>query len=261
MSPRVLLVEDDPTARRMLATVLQSTGYAVHTAASGSEAAALLAREAFDVVVSDIWMPAGDGIGLLAAARSLPEPPAVILLTGYSTVESAIDALRAGAFDYRLKSAPLEELLASVARAAEQRRGELEQRAAITAIAASLAKLQPEAPGGAPQPAAGPPAEHLLQIGPLTIDLLRHAAFLDQQPLHLTSIEFSLLRHLAQAPGQVFSYQAIIQHTHGFAASEPEAQTLLKPHVHRLRRKLGAAYVINVRGTGYALVPPGHAAP
>lgn len=255
MAAQILLVEDDATARRLVAEVLQNAGYLVAAASDGVEAIALLAQKAYDVVVSDIWMPSVDGIGVLAAARQLQQPPAVILLTGYSTVDSAIEALRAGAFDYRLKSAPLDELLASVERAVMQRRSELEQRAAITAIAANLAKLQPEAALSA-TPAVVPPADQPLQVGLLTVDRLRHAAFFDQQPLHLTSIEFSLLSYLVQAPGQVFSSQAIIQHTHGFTTSEAEAQALLKPHVHRLRRKLGAAYVINVRGSGYALVPP-----
>jgi DNA-binding response OmpR family regulator len=255
MGAHILLAEDDATARRLIADVFQNAGYTVNTAADGAQAIAMLSQAVYDVVVSDIWMPGSDGISVLAAARQLPRPPAVILLTGYSTVDSAIEGLRAGAFDYRLKSAPLEELLASVTRAVAQRRAELEQQEAITSIAASLAKLQPAAPFSS-APLAAPIAERPLQIGQLSIDLLRHAAFLDQQPLHLTSIEFSLLRLLAQAPGQVFSYQAIIQRTHGFDTSEVEAQVLLKPHVHRLRRKLGAAYVINVRGSGYALAPP-----
>jgi len=255
MPPHILLVEDDATARHLVATVFQNAGYHVSTAADGAEAVALLAQAAYDVVVSDIWMPCGDGISVLTAARQLPHPPAVILLTGYSTIDSAIEALRAGAFDYRLKSAPLDELLASVARAIAQRQNELEQRAAISTIAASLAKLQQDVPPAGQQPAA-PSGERPLQIGRLTVDRLRHAASLDQQPLHLTSIEFSLLSYLAQAPGKVFRYLDIIQHTHGITTSDAEAQALLKPHVHRLRRKLGAAYLINVRGSGYALAPP-----
>lgn len=257
MQPQILLVEDDDRARMLLAGVLRSAGYEVTVAANGEIAIALLDQHGFDVVVSDIWMPSVDGIGVLAAARSRPRPPAVILLTGYSTVESAVAALRSGAFDYRMKAAPITELLESIGRAVAQRRAELDQKDAITAIANGLAKLQREHVPSSPAPVVSATEDQrYLQAGALMIDRHRHEVTFNHQPLHLTTIEYTALLCLAEAQGQVVQYRDIIQRTHGYSTSNIEAQTLLKAHVHHLRRKIDPSYIINVRGTGYALAVP-----
>jgi DNA-binding response OmpR family regulator len=74
--------------------------------------------------------------------------------------------------------------------------------------------------------------------------------------VRLTPIEYTLLSYLTERCGKVCSFQEIIQQTHGFEATDAEAQQLLKPHIHNLRQKLEADYVVSYRGRGYALINP-----
>jgi DNA-binding response OmpR family regulator len=122
---RILLVEDDDTARTSLGRVLSRAGYAVHAVPDGEHAVAVLdaAGADFDVVLTDLLLGALDGVAVLKRARALGDPPEVILLTGYGTLQTAIESLRLGAFDYLLKPCKPEELLRCIGNAAERRTG------------------------------------------------------------------------------------------------------------------------------------------
>ncbi len=99
MSARILVVDDKPNMRRLLASTLHDLGEVVQ-ADGGRRAIELIGQTRFDVVVTDIKMPDVDGHEVLRASRKLDRPPEVILMTGHGTLESAIEALRDGAFDY-----------------------------------------------------------------------------------------------------------------------------------------------------------------
>ncbi|MBI2394417.1 MAG: sigma-54-dependent Fis family transcriptional regulator [Deltaproteobacteria bacterium] len=116
MSARILVVDDKPNMRRLLSTVLEELGEVV-VAEGGVRAVELLARDRFHVVVSDIKMPDLDGHALLRATRKLERPPQVVLMTAFGTMESAIDALRDGAFDYVTKPFDPDHMKATVQRA------------------------------------------------------------------------------------------------------------------------------------------------
>jgi len=116
MSARILVVDDKPNMRRLVSKVLQDLG-TVSTAENGKQALDLLVSERFDVVISDIRMPEMDGQALLREARRLPQAPEVILMTAYATVETAIEALRLGAYDYLTKPFDPDDVRAVVLRA------------------------------------------------------------------------------------------------------------------------------------------------
>ena len=106
----LLLVDDEPLIRESLARELASATLAVTVAASGEEAVARLGREWFDVVVSDLVMPGLDGFQVLKAAKGRDRAIAVILLTGFGDMDTAIDALRLGADDFLRKPCEVDEL-------------------------------------------------------------------------------------------------------------------------------------------------------
>lgn len=257
MQAQILLVEDDDRARMLLSHVLEGAGYMVSTAGSGEAALHLLANLEFDVVVADIKMRRVDGLQVLRSARSLPQPPEVILLTGFGTLESSVAALRAGAYDYLLKPCAPPELLERVASAVQRRSAELRQSQVLERIAHDLAQLRDLAEESPGAPGQGPEAEEphgrYLRVGDLRIDCLRHSVDFQGELLHLTPIEYALLLCLAMQPGEVCNYTEIVRHTHGYAPPQAEAQALLKPHVRNLRRKLAPSYLINMRGVGYML--------
>src|SRR5262245_5417652 len=116
MGARILLVEDEVNMARTLAKNLERAGYTVVHAAHGEAALAALAEDGFDVVLTDLKMPVLDGMGLLRAIHERAIPTTVVVLTGYGTIESAVEAMKLGAADYLIKDARPEEVLLTVER-------------------------------------------------------------------------------------------------------------------------------------------------
>ena len=117
---RVLLVDDEPNLRRILGTILRPAGYEVSEAGSAAEARRAFAAGAWDVIVLDQKLPDGDGTTLLAEMRAADPVVPVLILTAFATVELAVSAMRAGAFDVIAKPFVPEAILAAIGRAAER---------------------------------------------------------------------------------------------------------------------------------------------
>ncbi|MEN9578372.1 MAG: hypothetical protein RJA70_1381 [Pseudomonadota bacterium] len=133
---QILVVDDEPNLRRVLAAQLQRDGYDVHTAEDGAIGLELLREHHVDLVITDLKMPNLDGMGLLRAALQLePELP-VIIITAHGTVDNAVEALKTGAFDYITKPFEQNEVRAIVRKALDTRR-----------LSATDARLLPEASG------------------------------------------------------------------------------------------------------------------
>lgn len=121
-TPVVLLVDDEAAFVANLARLLTTRGFMVHTAGDGAEALLRLrkAQPHFDVVVLDVNMPVVNGIGTLQALKQLPPPhPEVIMLTGRAEVETGIQAIRSGAYDYLLKPCEADDLAAKIREACQ----------------------------------------------------------------------------------------------------------------------------------------------
>jgi response regulator RpfG family c-di-GMP phosphodiesterase len=123
---RVLVVDDEETIREMLGEFLELEGYHVTTAVDGMEALDALDGAPFDLVLTDMKMPRMGGITLLEQMRKHAPSTVAVIMTGFGTVETAIDAMKRGAYDYILKPFKLEEVLCVVERAVEKRRMETE---------------------------------------------------------------------------------------------------------------------------------------
>jgi DNA-binding NtrC family response regulator len=115
----ILIVDDEANLRRLLGLVLREEGHAVVEAGSAAEARAALEASTLDLVVTDQRLPDGDGLAVLAAARELAPGVPVLFLTAYATVELAVSAMRAGAFDVIAKPFDPDAVKAAVRRAAD----------------------------------------------------------------------------------------------------------------------------------------------
>jgi DNA-binding NtrC family response regulator len=111
---RLLLVDDEERFTKTLAKRLGERGLNVITASSGLEALKLMEHNVFDVVVLDVKMPGMDGVETLREMRKVQPLTEVILLTGHASVDSAIEGMRLGAFEYLLKPCEIEELMAKI---------------------------------------------------------------------------------------------------------------------------------------------------
>ncbi len=122
MPANLLLVDDQPEILEGLTLAFSRTDNNISTAESGEEAIHILNSDDVDVVVTDLKMDGIDGVGVLRHALTLNPAPAVIILTAHGTIESAVDALKEGAFDYLTKPVNVKELRVLVEKAAEHRR-------------------------------------------------------------------------------------------------------------------------------------------
>ncbi|MCA1825930.1 MAG: sigma-54-dependent transcriptional regulator [Myxococcales bacterium] len=120
MADRVLVVDDEQSLRKVLAATLQREGYEVQVAADGEEALGALDRDGADVVVTDLVMPKMDGLSLLRKVVARHPDVPVIVVTAHGRVDSAVEAMKAGAFDFVTKPFEHAELKAIIAKAARQ---------------------------------------------------------------------------------------------------------------------------------------------
>ena len=120
MADRVLVVDDEQNLRKVLAATLQREGYEVQVAADGEEALAALERDGADVIVTDLVMPRMDGLTLLRRVVARHPDVPVIVVTAHSRVDRAVEAMKAGAFDFVAKPFEHAELKAIIAKAARQ---------------------------------------------------------------------------------------------------------------------------------------------
>src|SRR5947209_10146888 len=134
---RVLVVDDEENVRVTTAAILEQEGYEVATASDGREALEMTARGNFDLVLTDLRMEDMDGITLLHELQTRHPNLVTIVLTGYATIESSIDALRQGVYDYLVKPCVVEDLKRTVGRALEHH----EQRMQISELSSPVVEI------------------------------------------------------------------------------------------------------------------------
>ena len=144
---RILVVDDKELMRDSVATTLARKGHAVVTVASGQAALDKLAQRSFDAVVTDLQMPQMDGLELLAEIRRLDEQLPVVFMTAYGTIETAVNAMKQGAYDYITKPFSGDVLLVTVERAIEH--GRLVKENQILRVRGTPGRARTDAAGGA----------------------------------------------------------------------------------------------------------------
>ncbi len=119
---KILIVEDEKSMRDVLGIMLKKEGYNVTLSSSGEEALSLLNKEIFDLVITDIKMPKVDGMQVLKAVKELSDDTLVIMITAFASTETAVEAIKQGAYDYITKPFKIEEMRLIVKNALEKRK-------------------------------------------------------------------------------------------------------------------------------------------
>jgi two-component system, OmpR family, KDP operon response regulator KdpE len=198
-------VEDEPQLRRFLRAALASRGYRLLEADTLAEGERLLTGHNPDLVLLDLQLPDGDGVDFTRRVREWMHRP-VIVVSARGREEDKVRALDAGADDYLTKPFGVDELLARM-------------RAALRRARASAA-----------------PAEPVLEVGPLRIDLARREVQVDGREVRLTPIEYKLLVLLARNAGRVLTHRQILLEVWGPAyASQAH---YVRVHMAELRKKI-----------------------
>lgn len=274
----VLVVDDEGAIRYSVSKTLQRVGYTVNEASSGEEALEMMGKQPYDVVLTDIRMPPGlDGVELVRRIKELDADTIVILMTGYPSLSTAVEALRLGAHDYLIKPSSSQDIRQSVAKGVERSRNLKRRRNLLETIRSNVQELSRTDMdavgslfGGATVMEATGEGHHLadslseplnttvMTLGPLTIYPGRYQIAVGDRPIDLTPTEFDLLLYLAAHRGRVVSCHELVREVRGYGVDETEAREVIRPHVSNLRRKLKTAgqdadIIINVRGIGYRL--------
>ncbi|MEM6528548.1 MAG: response regulator transcription factor, partial [Chloroflexota bacterium] len=266
----VLVVDDEGAIRYSVSKTLQRVGYRVSEAASGEEALEQIAEQEFDVILTDIRMPGIDGVELLRRIKDLVPDASVILMTGYASLGTAIEALRLGAHDYLIKPSSSQDIKHSVSEGIKRSRNLSRRRDLLKVIQKNLSELQTNQikseqtiaydnyPDVRPQmdalmeDASRAEQSSSMQLGSLTVFPGRYQIAVDEKPIDLTPTEFDLLLYLAAHQGRVVSCHELVREVRGYTVGEAEAREVIRPHVSNLRRKLKKAgleqdLIVNVR--------------
>jgi DNA-binding response OmpR family regulator len=230
MTVHILIVDDEKTLRYFLKRTLEDEGYRVSEAADGQTAIDLLEGEKFDLALVDLRMSGVDGLEVMRQFRQRSPETQIIIVTGYASVPSAVEALRHGAHDYLTKPVNTEELLASVADGLARR--------------------------GAQAPAPVTPAKTQLVFGDLVLDYNMHQVTRHSHLLDLTPTEFDMLACLMESADTALDSVTILERIRGYVVTETEARAIVRVHIHRLRQKLELdparpRYVVTVSGGRY----------
>ncbi len=126
--PHILVVDDEAGIRESLSSILSDEGYRVDSAESAEKALERAARGDLEVILLDVWLPGMDGLEALSRLQSIPHPPAVIMISGHGSIETAVRATKLGAFDFVEKPLSLERIIVLVRNAVQQRRLEEENQ-------------------------------------------------------------------------------------------------------------------------------------
>lgn len=216
---KVLLAEDDAMLGSGIERGLQMAGMTVDWVRDGPSTQAALRTGAYQVLLLDIGLPGKDGLQVLQWLRKSDTPLAVLVVSARDTVADRIAGLNLGADDYLTKPFDLDELIARIHALARRHSGR-------------------------------PPPE--LRLGRLVLHPLRRTVTLDGQEVALAAREFDLLQILIERPGSVFSREQLERRLYG--GQDEVNSNAVEVHLHHLRRKLGSAWIKNVRGVGYKLV-------
>lgn len=226
MAPMILAVDDDPSILELLRYNFVKAEYRVLTAATGREALSILQTTEPDLTILDLMLPDLTGVEICRSFRQQSRAPVMILTARYNESDR-VRALEAGADDYVTKPFSTRELMA---------------RAKAHLRRWSWQSTEP------------PVQDEEIVIGPLRLDVIGHRAFMDQKELHITPMEFAILKILCRAPGRVFPRERLLSLATGQEITG-SARTI-DVHIRSLRLKLEPdpthpQFLETVRGGGY----------
>ena len=239
MKSNILIVDDEPVARKSLSDILRLEGYSVASAPNGQSAVEHVRTHHIDLMIVDLRMPGMDGLEVVQVVNQLAPDTEIVLLTAYASTETAIQALRLRIHDYLQKPAPPAQIVKSVKRGLERRAARLQAKNSGLELS---------------------DVDEILDMVVLDdgteIDLSRRQIKLNDMMVSLTPAEGRLLRVLLANEGKVFAHRELVLLVQGYDTSQREAPEILRPLVSRLRHKLEdfphlADHIVSIRGTGY----------
>ena len=218
---RLLLVEDDTMIGESISEALTGEHYALDWVKDGLSAELALANGVYDLLLLDLGLPKKQGLQVLKDYRKQGGTLPVLILTARDALADKVAGLDAGADDYLVKPFDLDELFARVRALLRRHSGRIQPVISVGAVSCN-------------------PASCEVTIG--------------EQLINLSAREFALLLALLDPPGRVLSLSALEEKLYSW--DNEVASNSVEVLIHRLRKKLGADFIVNVRGVGYKVAAP-----
>jgi DNA-binding response OmpR family regulator len=247
---QILLLQADPAARAELARLLIAAGHVVRLTALPAQAFVWLADDEYDVIVLDLDAFEGDGVMLLHEVRRLQPDLPLVILTGRPTLPTAISAVQVGAADYLVKPLETALIVASIDRTLRS----------LAALKRQLGRYVRQASRNVDDASDhGPSAAAVIVAPPLSLNYSQRQAFVlgdASQTVELSRGESAILACLMAHPNQTLTTGQMARLAWSYNLSDAEAGELIRPYIHRLRRKLERYLphtnpIVTVRGHGY----------
>ncbi len=225
----ILVIEDDKSISSFICTALQSSGYTVLTAADGVQARQMFASHGPELILLDLGLPDIDGVEIIKGVREWSSVP-IIVVSARGRETDKVEALDFGADDYITKPFGISELTARI-------------RTAL--------RHADRASG------SGAPADDIVTVGDLTIDIGKRRVTLGENEVRFTAIEYKIVSLLAKNVGRVLTYDYIIKEIWGpYASSDNQ---ILRVNMANIRQKLEETpaeprYIVTELGVGYRMM-------
>lgn len=228
---RVLLIEDDSATAKTIEALLKAEGFVVDTTDLGEDGLEIGKLYDYDIILLDLMLPDMEGYEVLRRLRSSQVKTPILITSGLSGISDKVKGLGFGADDYLTKPFDKIELVARIHAIVRRSRGH---------------------------------SESVIQVGRLTVNLQNRTASVDNQTIHLTGKEYSILELLALRKGTTLTKEIFLNHLYG-GMDEPELK-IIDVFICKLRRKLADAlgtdnYIETVWGRGYVLQDPDRDSP
>ncbi|MBI9045517.1 MAG: response regulator transcription factor [Anaerolineaceae bacterium] len=264
---RLLIVDDELNTCMVLKKAFDLIGYHVDAVQSGEQALEMLKQKTYDLMLLDLRMPGISGVQVMKYVNEQHLDIQVIIMTAHATLESAISAVKAGAYDYLIKPQKISEIQMVVEKALKKHSIEKQRENLIKVIHEEMQAFENNID---PQTSTSLENEEVkLNIGDQNAFLhLENRRFVIQNEklenricVELTTIEFALLAELMQHPNKVLSSRDLAIKALGYSyISEHDAKGIIRPHITRLRKKIEAdsshpIFIRTVRGKGYTFSP------
>ncbi len=266
--PKILIVDDEQNILLYLSEALEDEGYTITTKASGKEAVSAVEDEEYDLLLVDLKLRDIDGLEVMRETKKRSPDTVVIMLTGHGSLDSAMEAIKYGAFDYLLKPSSVQDLKESIRRGLEKRQSDLQERK-LASQAREFARAiieGGEVASGVEQPPARTASqghgvarrndEEIVEVSDVVVDVKKHEVKRGGDLLNLTPTEFNLLVTLMNNAGRVLSCKYLVKQVHNYDLSEFDSRSMIRVHIKHLRHKIerdpnNPEYILNVRGLGY----------
>ena len=217
---RILLIEDDPMIGNSLAKALRDLGMSVDWVTDGLDGEEALAAGEHELALLNLGLPGKPGLQLLKAIRTAGSRVPIIIITARDELDGRVASLDLGADDYLAKPFAVRELVAR-----------------MNAVLRRQSGL----------------AQSIMEAGDMTLDLDTHELSYHGAQIVLPMREFALMRALMERPGTILSRAQLEERLYGWG--EEVESNAVEVHIHGLRRKLGAQFILTVRGVGYRVRP------